>query len=34
VTRLVDALNLEDVHFSRFENDLLIEGEVPPCSPD
>lgn len=34
VTRLADALNLEDVHFSRFENDLLIEGEVPPCSPD
>lgn len=34
VTRLADALSLEDVRFSRFENDLLIEGEVPPCSPD
>ncbi|MEJ2199646.1 MAG: bifunctional diaminohydroxyphosphoribosylaminopyrimidine deaminase/5-amino-6-(5-phosphoribosylamino)uracil reductase RibD [Desulfuromonadaceae bacterium] len=33
VTRLADALQLTDLRYSRFDDDILIEGEVVPCSP-
>ncbi len=33
VCRLADALSLTDVRSSRFEDDILIEGEVVRCSP-
>jgi len=33
VSRLADALTLTDVRSSRFEDDILIEGEVVRCSP-
>jgi diaminohydroxyphosphoribosylaminopyrimidine deaminase/5-amino-6-(5-phosphoribosylamino)uracil reductase len=34
VTRLADALHLNDLQVSRIGEDLLLEGEVSPCSPD
>ncbi len=33
VRQLADALSLNDVRSSRFEDDILIEGEVVQCSP-
>ena len=33
VTRLADALRLADMRVRRFEEDILIEGEVRRCSP-
>lgn len=33
VTRLADALRLADVRVRRFDEDILIEGEVRRCSP-
>ena len=32
--RLADATSLHDVRVSRFEDDLLVEGNLKPCSPD
>lgn len=33
VCRMADALTLTDLRSSRFEDDILIEGEVVRCSP-
>ena len=33
VLRLADAPILTDVRSSRFDDDILIEGEVVRCSP-
>lgn len=34
VTRLAEALHLEDLRVSRVGDDLLLEGELARCSPD
>ncbi len=34
VTRLADAIQLEDIRCHRFGDDILIEGEVVSCLPD
>ncbi len=34
VERLSDAFELDQIRVSRFDNDILIEGEVRRCSPD
>lgn len=33
VARLADALTLQDVRYTACGNDILVEGEVTPCSP-
>ncbi|MCM2263611.1 MAG: bifunctional diaminohydroxyphosphoribosylaminopyrimidine deaminase/5-amino-6-(5-phosphoribosylamino)uracil reductase RibD [Desulfuromonadales bacterium] len=34
VGRLADALRLNGLQVSRVDEDLLLEGEIAPCSPD